>query len=63
MHKYERRQLRTTIRDLDPDQTIRPLADRDLLMVTGGGGISNATAGQTTNNHGAGSTDDIPVVM
>jgi len=59
MHKYERRQLRTAIRDLDPDKAVRPLADRDLLLVTGGIG----SAGQTTNNNGAGSTDDIPIVM
>jgi hypothetical protein len=54
MYKKQGRRLRTAIRDLDPAQTIRPLADSDLRLVAGGG-----SAGATTNHNGGGACDDI----
>jgi len=55
MNKYEPRQLRTTIQDLEPKQAIRPLSDSDLRLAVGG----QRSAPMTTNNGGAGSTDDV----
>ncbi len=44
-NKYDRKQPRTAIRDLDASQAPRQLTDADLRLVTGGG-----SAGMCTNS-------------
>ena len=55
-NKYDRKQLRTAIRDLDV-RPLRPLSNADLRLVAGGG-----SAGMTTNHGGGGASDDIPTM-
>lgn len=57
MNRYERRQPRTAIHDLDPTRAIRPVADHELRLVSGG---LRPTIPMTTNIDGAGATDDVP---
>ena len=54
MNRYERKQLRTTIHDLDPERAIRPMADHELRLATGG-----RCFGMTTSIDGVGATDDV----
>jgi hypothetical protein len=56
MNKHERRPLRTTIKDLEPGQAIRPLSDSELRLATGG----QRSSGMTTDlGGGVGATDDV----
>ena len=55
--RYDRKQLRTAIRDLDSARQLRPLTNADLRLVAGGG-----SAGMTTNHGGGGASDDIPTM-
>ncbi len=54
MHKYARKQPRTSIRDLDPSTPVRQLHDAELRLVTGG-----ICVPMTTNIDGAGASDDV----
>lgn len=54
MNRYERKQPRTAIHDLDPRRAIRPLADHELRLATGGHCFP-----MTTNIDGAGASDDV----
>jgi hypothetical protein len=57
MNRNKPRQLRTTIRDLDPKHTIRPLTDHELRLASGG--LPPNSSPMTTNVDGAGATDDV----
>ncbi len=54
MNRYQRKQPRTAIHDLDPKRAIRPLADHELRLATGGHCFP-----MTTSIDGAGASDDV----
>lgn len=55
MNRYDRKQPRTAIHELDPKRAIRPLVDHELRLATGG----MACSPMTTNNNGGGASDDV----